>query len=99
MTSRIFPAAFSATLAFFFVSSICAAQPQAAAPYKLSVFAAAPAGLSAPDSVAVLGDRVFIGYGDNHLPDGSDGLNSQVVEYKMDGSIVHIYTVHGHNDG
>ena len=75
------------------------AQPQAAPPYKLSVFATAPAGLSAPDSVAVLGDRVFIGYGDGHLPDGSDRLNSQVVEYKMDGSIVHIYTVHGHNDG
>ena len=98
MTSRIVPASFFVTLTLFFVSSICVAQ-QAAAPYQLSVFATAPAGLSAPDSVAVLGDRVFVGYGDNHLPDGSDGLNSQVVEYKMDGSLVHIYTVHGHNDG
>ncbi|HXA76073.1 MAG TPA: hypothetical protein VNV41_02980 [Candidatus Acidoferrales bacterium] len=73
--------------------------PQAASPYKLTVFATAPAGLSAPDSVAILGDKVFVGYGDGHLPDGSDGLNSQVVEFRMDGSIIHIYTVPGHNDG
>jgi hypothetical protein len=73
--------------------------PQAASPYKLSVFATPPAGLSAPDSIAVLKDHVFVGYGDGHLPDGSDGLNSQVVEFRMDGSIVHIYTVPGHSDG
>jgi hypothetical protein len=73
--------------------------PQATPPYQLTVFANAPAGLSAPDSIAVLGDRVFVGYGDGHAPDGSDGLNSQVVEYRMDGSIVHTFTVTGHNDG
>lgn len=98
MTSRVFAASCFVILTFFVVSSICMAQ-KAATPYQLSVFAKAPDGLSAPDSVAVLGDRVFIGYGDNHQPDGSDGLNSQVVEYKMDGGIVHVYTVHGHNDG
>lgn len=69
------------------------------APYQLSVFATAPTGLSAPDSIAVLDGHVFIGYGDGHAPDGSDGLSSQVVEYNMDGSIVHTYTVVGHNDG
>jgi hypothetical protein len=68
-------------------------------PYNLTVFAKAPTGLSAPDSIAVLGDRVFVGYGDGHLPDGSDGLNSQVVEYRMDGSLVRVYTVPGHSDG
>lgn len=73
--------------------------PQAVAPYQLSVFANSPAGLSAPDSIAVLGNHIFIGYGDGHLPDGSDGLNSQVVEYSMEGSVLHVYTVHGHNDG
>ena len=73
--------------------------PQATPPYQLSVFASAPSGLSAPDSVAILGDKVFIGYGDNHLPDGSDGLSSQVVEYTMDGQAIHTYTVLGHNDG
>jgi len=51
----------------------------AAAPYKLTVFAKAPTGLSAPDSIAVLGDHVFVGYGDGHLPDCSDRLSSQVV--------------------
>ena len=76
-----------------------AAKPRAVPPYQLSVFAKAPAGLSAPDSIAVLRDRVFVGYGDGHAPSGSDGLNSQVVEYRMDGSIAHVYTVAGHNDG
>jgi hypothetical protein len=71
----------------------------AVAPYKLTVFANAPTGLSAPDSIAVLGSHVFVGYGDGHLPDGSDGLNSQIVEYKMDGTVVHTYTVPGHSDG
>jgi hypothetical protein len=71
----------------------------AVAPYQLSVFATAPSGLSAPDSIAVLGDHVFVGYGDGHLPDGSDGLPSQIVEYTMDGRAVHTYTVPGHNDG
>jgi hypothetical protein len=71
----------------------------ATAPYNLTVFANAPTGLSAPDSIAVLDGHVFVGYGDGHLPDGSDGLSSQIVEYKMDGSVVRTYTVVGHNDG
>jgi hypothetical protein len=68
-------------------------------PYELKVFANAPSGLSAPDSIAVLGGHVFVGYGDGHLPDGSDGLNSQVVEFSKDGVVLHTYTVPGHNDG
>jgi sugar lactone lactonase YvrE len=68
-------------------------------PYELKVFANAPQGLTAPDSIAVLGDHVFVGYGDGHLPDGSDNLNSQIVEFARDGSVVHIYTVPGHSDG
>jgi hypothetical protein len=73
--------------------------PQAAAPYTLSVFATAPAGLGAPDSIAVLHDHVFVGYGDGHDPAGADGLSSQIVEYTMNGQVVRIYTVLGHNDG
>ena len=72
---------------------------QAVSPYTLSVFANAPNGLSAPDSIAVLNGHVYVGYGDNHAPDGSDGLNSQVVEYEMSGKVLHVYTVPGHNDG
>jgi len=71
----------------------------AVSPYTLTTFASAPSGLSAPDSIAVLGRHVFVGYGDGHAPDGSDGLNSQVVEYDMDGHVVHTYTVPGHGDG
>ncbi|HTC62250.1 MAG TPA: hypothetical protein VK709_05365 [Candidatus Saccharimonadales bacterium] len=71
----------------------------AVSPYSLTVFAKAPTGLSAPDSIAILGEHVFVGYGDGHLPDGSDGLSSQIVEYKMDGTVEYTYTVVGHNDG
>jgi hypothetical protein len=81
------------------VPALAQTTPQAVSPYTLTVFAQAPSGLSAPDSIAVLKDHVFVGYGDGHAPDGSDGLNSQVVEFKMDGSVVHTYTVVGHNDG
>lgn len=73
--------------------------PQAVSPYQLTVFANAPAGLSAPDSIAVLNNHVFVGYGDGNAPYGSDGKSTQVVEYKMDGTVVHTYTVPGHNDG
>jgi hypothetical protein len=71
----------------------------ATAPYQLSVFASAPDELSAPDSIAVLHDHVFIGYGDGNAPDGSDGKSTQIVDYGMDGSVKHTYTVKGHNDG
>jgi hypothetical protein len=89
----------SALLMIFGMSADPSFAQTAVTPYKLTVFAKAPTGLSAPDSIAVLRDHVFVGYGDGHLPDGSDGLNSQIVEYKMDGSVVHTYTVPGHNDG
>jgi hypothetical protein len=80
-------------------SSAHAAGPTATPPYVLSTFATAPTGLSAPDSIALFGSDVFVGYGDGHAPDGSDGLPSQVVEYDMSGNVEHIYQVHGHNDG
>ena len=80
-------------------SPVFAQTPVATAPYTLSIFAAAPSELSAPDSIAVLGDYVFVGYGDNHKADGTDGLNSQVVQYHMNGTIEYTYQVPGHNDG
>lgn len=73
--------------------------PHASPPHTLSVFAAAPPNLSAPDSIAVVHGHVFVGYGDGHAPDGSDGKSSQVVQFSMDGVVEHIYTVPGHNDG
>ena len=101
MKKLIAPAFVAAALMFsgFIQSPALGQTPHANPPYQLSVFAIPPSGLSAPDSVAILGDKVFIGYGDNHLPDGSDGLSSQVVEYTMEGQALHTYTVLGHNDG
>jgi len=90
------------TLATLLASGIFAAPvlgQTATAPYELKVFANAPQGLTAPDSIAVLGDHVFVGYGDGHDPAGLDHLNSQVVEFDKDGIVVHIYTVPGHSDG
>src|SRR6202795_676303 len=90
------------TLATFLVSGMAAVPAvaqTATPPYQLSVFAAAPSGLSAPDSIAVLRDHVFVGYGDGNKPDGSDGKKTQIVEYAMDGTVAHTYSVHGHNDG
>jgi hypothetical protein len=103
MKSSIAPAAvpvFSLVIGFAAVSAFAQTPaPQAASPYTLTVFATAPPNLSAPDSIAVVHDHVFVGYGDGHAPDGSDGKNSQVVEFSMDGAVEHIYTVPGHSDG
>jgi hypothetical protein len=86
-----------------FIYSGFAAHPAlgqtAVSPYQLSVFAAAPTGLTAPDSIAVLRDHVFVGYGDGNKPDGSDGKKTQIVEYAIDGTVVYTYTVPGHSDG
>jgi len=71
----------------------------ATSPYQLSVFASPPSGSSTPDSIAVLRDHVFIGYGDGTAPTGLDGKSNQIVEYALDGTVKYTYTVKGHNDG
>ena len=99
MTKLSTPLSALATLA---LSAIVAAPVFAqtpTAPYKQSVFATAPKGSSAPDSIAVVDGHLFVGYGDGHLPNGSDGLNGEVVEHRMDGTIVQTYSVPGHGDG
>jgi hypothetical protein len=76
------------------------AQVTASAPYTVSTFATSIPGVDfAPDSIAVLGGDVFVGYGDGVAPDGSDGKSSTIVEYKSNGDVVTTYTVLGHNDG
>ena len=100
MTKSALPISAALLFAYSIIAiSVFGQTPTPAPPYTLSVFATAPAGLSKPDSIAVEGDHVFVGYGDGHAPDGSDGLSSQIVDYRMDGSIAHIYTVLGHSDG
>ena len=73
--------------------------PIAAPGYALSTFAEAPAGLSKPDSLAMIGGNIWIGYGNGGKPDGSDGGSSQIVEYSLDGKVLKTLTVKGHNDG
>src|SRR6202030_1160962 len=93
------PACAAATLMLCGIFTAPVFAQTATAPYQLSVFANAPKGSSAPDSITVLRDHVFGGSGDGHLPAGSDGLNSEIVEYRRDGTTVHTYTVPGHSDG
>ena len=94
------PAFTLATLTLCGILAAPAFGQTATPPYQLSVFAGAPSnGSTAPDSIAVLGDHVFVGYGDGHDPAGIDNKNSEIIEYRMDGTIVHIYSVPGHSDG
>src|ERR1700686_2680359 len=99
MKNRSVPAVTLAACVISAAAAVPAFAQTAAPPYKLSVFATAPSGSSAPDSIAVLRDHVFVGYGDGNLPNGSDGKSTQIVDYAMDGTVQYTYTVEGHNDG
>ena len=67
--------------------------------YSVTIFAQPNGQYSAPDSIAVTGDRVYIGYGNGNAPDGSDGKSSNIVEYTTSGQVLNVYTIKGHNDG
>ena len=80
-------------------AATAAAQVTATPPYAVSVFATSvPHVYYQPDSIAVWNGRVFIGYGNNAKPDGSSGF-STIVEYSMDGKVLHKMKIRGHNDG
>ena len=66
---------------------------------SVSVFATNPPGASQPDSIAVDGKNIFVGYGNGVAVDGSDGKSSTIVEYDTTGAIVNTFSVRGHNDG
>lgn len=75
-------------------------QATAPVPYTVAVFATGVAGsYTQPDSIAVLGSHVFVGYGNGVSTTGSDGKSSTIVEYAMNGDIVNTFLVVGHNDG
>jgi hypothetical protein len=82
------------------VGSAWAAEPVTAAhPYTVSVFATSvPHVYYQPDSIAVWNGFVFVGYGNNAKPDGSFG-SSTIVEYAVDGAVLHKMSIKGHNDG
>jgi hypothetical protein len=67
--------------------------------FSLSVFAAAPPGSSAPDSIAVVGSNVFVGFGNGGKPDGSGGAMSTIAEFNSAGAFLGSTTLAGHNDG
>jgi len=73
--------------------------PVATAPYSVTTFATAPAGLSAPDSVTFSATNVFIGYGNNGAADGSGNAVSNVVQYDFKGNLITNFPIVGHNDG
>lgn len=67
--------------------------------YNVSLFASDPTGASQPDSIAVDGSNIFIGYGNGTKSDGSDGLPTTIAEYTTGGNLVNTFSVPGHNDG
>jgi hypothetical protein len=77
-----------------------ASSPTALNGYKISVFARGYTGrFTAPDSIAVFKDQVYIGYGDGNDPTGGDGKSNMIVEYNTAGQMVFSFSVKGHNDG
>jgi len=82
------------------LTTLTAAGQVTSVPYTLSTFATGVVGTYfQPDSIAVLGNRIFIGYGNGVAKDGSDGKSSTIVEYKLNGDVVTTFAVVGHNDG
>jgi arylsulfatase A-like enzyme len=67
--------------------------------FTLSSFATNPVGASQPDSIAVDGLNVYVGYGNGVAKDGSDGKSSTIVQYDTAGHIIQMFSVLGHNDG
>ena len=81
-------------------AAVAFAQVTAVVPYTVSVFATSVTGVyTQPDSIAVLDDHVFIGFGNGVATDGSDGKSSTIVEYDRNGNVISTYSVKGHNDG
>lgn len=70
--------------------------------YRISVFTHFASGSQKflnPDSIALDGNTVYIGFQNVTVKDGTDHKTSTIVQYKMDGTLVNQYTVPGHNDG
>ncbi|HEX4259899.1 MAG TPA: hypothetical protein VHY76_02250, partial [Acetobacteraceae bacterium] len=75
------------------------AAPVAATGYTVNTFATAPVGSSAPDSIAVVGGNVYVGYGNGGDPTGAGGAASTIAEYNTSGTLLGSTSVVGHNDG
>ena len=75
------------------------AAPVAASGYNIGLFAAGPAGTSGANSVLVIGNDVYVGYGNGGNPDGSGGAVSTIVEFSRSGQVLASTSMTGHNDG
>jgi hypothetical protein len=73
--------------------------PSVAPGYTLRIFATNPSGSSQPDSIAVDGANIYVGFGDGVAKDGSDGKSSTVVQFNLAGAVVQTFSVPGYNDG
>jgi hypothetical protein len=97
----------SCALVLSLVALMGSAQAQAAIPvsvvasasYTVDVFAKGTASYLNPDSVDVADGFVFIGYQNITAKDGTDHKSSTIVQYTLDGKVVHTFSVPGHCDG
>lgn len=67
--------------------------------YKATLFIDASSQYTAPDSVVVDGNNVFVDYQNVTAKDGSDNKTSNIVEYDMNGKQLKVFTASGHSDG
>jgi arylsulfatase A-like enzyme len=70
--------------------------------YNASVFATGPAGVSQPDSIAVDGLNVYVGYQNHAAKDGSSGSSTiALFQPGTDGKwdVTNTLSIPGHNDG
>lgn len=65
--------------------------------YSVAVFAAAPSGLTNPDSITSFQGTVWVGYQNNSTPTG--GGESDIVQFDPAGKVLKQYKVTGRNDG
>jgi hypothetical protein len=90
-------------LALLLPAAAVAAPPPPPVPspgFTITVFAGPLAGSTAPDSIAVVGQHVWVAYGNGGNPMAAGGAMSKIVEYSFPGGKVErILTVKGHNDG
>ena len=67
--------------------------------FSVKLLAAAPAGASAPDSVAIVNNDIFVGFGNGGDPTGAGGAVSTIGKYSLSGQLLGDTSVTGHNDG
>ena len=70
------------------------ATPVPTPPYKISVFANSPNGISQPDSIVMWRDRIIVGFANGSAKDGSKG-SSTIVEFSLNGTVKRMFTVPG----